>query len=164
MASRIEPAPDVLAKARALFESGGSVTRVARLLGMSPTTFKRRLVDWRWQANLQSSAPVVASATEKSASEIFDTRRAASELCHVLETEIATLKNTDPKSKQGSEAKARTIASFARALAVLRGIENANADVTRADDETGQPPLDLAELRRELARRLDRLREDGETA
>ncbi len=64
---------------------------------------------------------------------------------------------------------ARLMASLTRTLQSLRALEKDTTQDGRARDDrrdggADAPPLDLAELRRELARRIDRLREDGESA
>ena len=69
---------------------------------------------------------------------------------------------------RGSEADpdetARLMASLTRTLQSLRALEKDTTQDERRDDGADAPPLDLAELRRELARRIDRLRQDREGA
>ena len=81
-----------------------------------------------------------------------------------LEEELAALQTRAADAPPAErETRARTLASLTRSLASLRAIE---ASTTKAGEASGQPddelPLDLAELRRELSRRLDVLREDRE--
>lgn len=57
------------------------------------------------------------------------------------------------------EAAARTLGALTRALQTLKAIESGEKQ-SGADTADDRPPLDLAELRRELARRIDRLREE----
>ena len=59
---------------------------------------------------------------------------------------------------------ARLMASLTRTLQSLRALEKDTTQDERRDDGADAPPLDLAELRRELARRIDRLRQDREGA
>lgn len=63
---------------------------------------------------------------------------------------------------QPPEATTRFTVSLTRSLAMLKALEEDSAKNARAIERAGEPPLDLAELRRELARRLDRLREERE--
>ena len=81
-----------------------------------------------------------------------------------LEEELAALQARAAAATPAErETRARTLASLTRSLASLRAIE---ASATKAGEVSGQPddepPLDLAELRRELSRRLDVLREERE--
>lgn len=63
---------------------------------------------------------------------------------------------------QPPEATTRFTVSLTRSLAMLKALEEDSAKNAKAIERAGEPPLDLAELRRELARRLDRLREERE--
>jgi hypothetical protein len=80
-----------------------------------------------------------------------------------VEGELAIVERNQAKKRDKGEnggsgdANARTLASLARTLSVLRGLE-AEAENASQDSDADAPPLDLAELRHELARRLDRLR------
>lgn len=59
---------------------------------------------------------------------------------------------------------ANLMASLTRTLQTLRALEKDTTQDERRDDGSDAPPLDLAELRRELARRIDLLRQDrGDT-
>jgi hypothetical protein len=73
-----------------------------------------------------------------------------------VEAEIVALQ-ARVAAGEGGEATARTLASLARTLSALSQIENKAGQDAAHDDNA--PPLDLAQLRRELAERLDRLRE-----
>ena len=59
---------------------------------------------------------------------------------------------------------ANLMASLTRTLQTLRALEKDTTQDERRDDGSDAPPLDLAELRRELARRLDLLRQDRESS
>lgn len=66
--------------------------------------------------------------------------------------------------KRGGEARTRVLANFARTLSLVRALAGqAVADDAglKPHDETDAPPVDVAELRAELARRLHRLTEGG---
>ncbi|MEI2735303.1 MAG: hypothetical protein V9G24_11190 [Rhodoblastus sp.] len=80
-----------------------------------------------------------------------------------LEGALETAQARGPEAEPDQTA--RLMASLTRTLQSLRALEK---DTTqddrrqddRRDDGADAPPLDLAELRRELARRIDRLREE----
>jgi hypothetical protein len=80
-----------------------------------------------------------------------------------VEGEITGVEQKLTKGPATAEASARTLASLARTLAVLRGLEAEAAEKQDADttNDADAPPLDIAELRNELARRLDRLHREG---
>lgn len=89
----------------------------------------------------------------------FDARALVERTTAVLEREIAALQKREPGA-----TKAADLAALARAIALLR----ASYDKPGKHDKTGhaddEAPLDLAELRRELARKMDRLRADRAAA
>ncbi len=103
----------------------------------------------------RASAAQAAAASEPTAS--FDARALVESTTAVLEREIAALQEREPGA-----TKATDLAALARAIALLRdsyGKPGKHDKTGHADDE---PRLDLAELRRELARKIDALCAEGE--
>ena len=77
-----------------------------------------------------------------------------------LEGALATAQARGPEADPDDTA--RLMASLTRTLQSLRALEKDTPDDGRRGDGPDALPLDLAELRRELARRIDLLREDRE--
>ena len=77
-----------------------------------------------------------------------------------LEGALATAQARGPEANPDDTA--RLMASLTRTLQSLRALEKDTPDDGRRGDGPDALPLDLAELRRELARRIDLLREDRE--
>lgn len=87
-----------------------------------------------------------------------------------LEGALATAQARGPEADPDETA--RLMASLTRTLQSLRALEkdttqdggrqDGRRQDDRRDDSADAPPLDLAELRRELARRIDLLRQDRE--
>ena len=103
------------------------------------------------QADVAQTIAADATATP------FDARALVERTTAVLEREIAALHEREP-----GVTKATDLAALARAIAQLRD----SYDKPGKHDKTGhaddEPPLDLAELRRELARKIDALCAEGE--
>lgn len=74
-----------------------------------------------------------------------------------LEGALAAAQACGPDAKPADTAS--LMASLTRTLQSLRALEKDTTQDDRRDDGAEALPLDLAELRRELARRIDRLRE-----
>jgi len=79
-----------------------------------------------------------------------------------LEGALAAAQERGPDADPDETA--RLMASLTRTLQSLRALEKDTTQDERAGDGKEALPLDLAELRRELARRIDLLREDREGA
>lgn len=62
------------------------------------------------------------------------------------------------------EETARLMHNLTRTLQMLRALEKDTAGDERRDDGADEPPLDLAELRRDLARKIDLLRQERDGA
>jgi len=77
-----------------------------------------------------------------------------------LEGALAAAQARGPKADPDDTA--RLMASLTRTLQSLRALEKDTPDDGRRGDEPDALPLDLAELRRELARRIDLLRDERE--
>ncbi len=188
MTNIAEPPAGDLAQAKHLYESGAaSIAATAALLGLTESALRWRARKWGWTRkprgkNAQGKstrgknargksarAPAAGKATTAPASPAAmapaprpaDTQTLIGAVRHVLEAEIASLRARSGEP-DAADANARTLNSLARTLSVLRGLEN-EKDGGHADDENAGP-LDLAELRRELARRIDLLRQQRAVA
>ncbi|MFO1136504.1 MAG: hypothetical protein U1E30_15105 [Rhodoblastus sp.] len=98
---------------------------------------------------------------------VVDTPTLIARIRAQLEGALETAQERGPEADP--DATARLMASLTRTLQSLRALEkdttqDGRRQDDRRDDGADAPPLDLAELRRELARRIDRLREErGDT-
>lgn len=83
----------------------------------------------------------------------------------VMRTRAALARHLDALTAQpdaDADQAARLLANLTRALNALRDLERqTKEDKHAASDSEGEPPLDIAEFRAELVRRLDRLRAEG---
>lgn len=174
-----EPPPETLARAKELYETGGAtVAALAEMLGLSKDAFYRRVKKWGWARKgaggkragdkragkpraARKPAPRTAPPPSASQARPADTQSLIAAVRHALEGELAALRARSGETG-AADGNARTLASLARTLSVLRALET-DKDGGNADDENAGP-LDLAELRRELARRIDLLREQRAAA
>ncbi|MFT4097213.1 MAG: hypothetical protein QM651_08800 [Rhodoblastus sp.] len=79
-----------------------------------------------------------------------------------LESALHAAQARDPGADP--EETARLMNSLTRTLQMLRALEKDTDKDDRRDDGSDEPPIDLAELRRELARRIDLLRQQRDGA
>jgi hypothetical protein len=165
------PSREKLAQAKLLYDAGAPIAEILKLLGMSAARFRayREMHDWPMRASACASKAQRAAAAGRPAPK--DAGGLIARLEDAVEREFAhaeaALQRHAPKT---IEASARTLASLVKTLAELKRMRR-EADETkegaRADDDAAdacvndEPPRELAELRAELARRLERLRGDG---
>ena len=162
---------DAIGEARALFDDGHSLASIAAHLELHPATLARGRKAWAWPARRRKSrvkpaqakspkqaAKAKTSATAGLAEQGTETCVDTVRLLRAVRRAVAHELKQLGEGATG-EARARTLASLTRTLDALRSVEgqirNEGTDAGRDADE---PPVDIAELRRELARRLDRLR------
>ena len=145
-------------------------------LGVSDATFCKWRKQWEWPARgpvKRGAGPANAAnaADEPVATKKIDVgaaiaaldddatapsnERIAAALRRALYAEVAVLM-AGSGSKHGSEARARALASIGQTLAILGGGKDAalKETGTDTDDEADAPPVNIADLRHELARRL----------
>jgi hypothetical protein len=138
------------------------------------------MTDARFRAFRETNGwPLRASACKRKtapaapptpASKPADPGRLIARLEDAVEREFARAETALEKhAPKTIEASARTLATLVKTLAELkrmrRDADDSSEEPTRPDDDasaTDEPPRELAELRAELARRLERLRGDGE--
>jgi hypothetical protein len=163
--------PDVVEEARLLYEAGVEpVEKVQARLGMGQTVFYRFIKAQGWplrrqriDVNADFDAGTGASphpptplmpVTPLSTDEMIPKIEAAlnREFAHVEHA----LAHGHPRD---AEKTARTMASLVRSLAELKRVQrDAQGHGTQRDGVDEPPARDLADLKAELARRLDRLR------
>jgi hypothetical protein len=167
MQKNISPQRDKIAQAKLLYDAGAPLAEITKLLGMT---------DWRFRCFRESNGwPKRASACKRKADgqtspatqvKPADPARLIARLEDAVEREFAraeaALEKQAPKT---IEASARTLATLVKTLAELkrmrRDADETKEDATRSDDDASdEPPRELAQLRAELARRLERLRGD----
>ena len=164
--------PELVEEARVLYEAGVEpVDAVAARLGMGLTAFYRFLKAQGWplrrderRAAAETGAPANAADAQTpnpplpvkplTTDEMIDKLHAA------LNREFAfvehALAHGEPRN---AEKTAKTMASLVRSLAELKRVQrDAHGHGTHTYGADEPPTRDLAELKAELARRLDRLR------
>lgn len=183
------PTPDAIARVRERYDAGDPTAELARVLGVTESTFWRWRKLWGWPLRHASPARMIAPrrstpgvpqnadapddaivgapdivATDADVAAAVaaldgDTAapsndRIAAALRRALYAELAVLL-AGSGSKRGSEPRARALASIGRTLALLGGADRTTTETgPENDDPADAPPVDVAELRHELARRL----------
>lgn len=168
---------DIVTQAKLLYDAGVTpLAEVRAMLGMSERAFRsfRESEGWPMRPSPikrksagtpATSQPQSASPTQKDSRSLIARLEEAVEREFVrAETALATCgAKAAPKTMETS---ARVLASLVRSLAELKRM-NRDAAVAREEDGRvrdafdDEPPRQLAELREELARRLERMCGDG---
>jgi hypothetical protein len=147
-----------LAEVRSRFECGDlTVTAAAGLLGLSKHSFYRlrRRENWKGRRNGRARNPAPVYPTPQST----PTVNAEAALEEQIITAAAALGQS---GSPGSEPNARALASLTKALAELRRLQTMSGTTGKASDGTSRrPSRDLAELRKDIARRLAELAPEG---
>jgi len=169
------PSREKIAQAKLLYDAGvAPIAEILKLLGMSEGQFRR----FRQKSGWPMRASACARSDETAAAEASPARAAPEKgliarLEDAVEREFAraeaALEKHAPKTIEQS---ARTLASLVKTLAELKrmrreadagpgGAKEEDDEDGAADESLDEPPRELAELRAELARRLERLRGEG---
>jgi hypothetical protein len=158
------PASEKIAQAKLLYDAGAPIAQITTLLGMTASQFLsfREKNDWPKRASVcprKSAQPKAGPAVVDPGGLIVKLEDAVAREFARVE---AALEKQNPKT---IEMSARALATLVKTLAELkrmrREADETKEDATRADDDRAdEPPRELAELRAELARRLERLRGD----
>jgi len=164
------PSPDKVAQARLLYDGGvAPIPEILKLLGMSQKTFYRYRLRHHWPMRESPLRPKIQNATERPPPRRApgDAPALIARLEEAVTTEFSRVEAAlGKKTPRSVEQSARALASLVRSLAELKRLRReAEADTrnTRDDDDASgddaddRPPRELAELRAELARRLERL-------
>ncbi|PPD11411.1 MAG: hypothetical protein CTY30_09710, partial [Methylocystis sp.] len=178
-AKSVPPCEEKIAQAKLLYDSGVTpIGEILELLGMSVGQFRRFREQNGWPLRASACAPRKKSADDApSAKKPRDAGRLIARLEDAVEQEFARAEAALAKhAPKTIEASARTLASLVKTLAELKRMRRESEDKKNdADDDSDQsagdaserggdaPPRELAELRAELARRLERLRGAGPT-
>ncbi|WP_442754694.1 hypothetical protein ACNHKD_17120 [Methylocystis sp. JAN1] len=159
------PASEKIAQAKLLYDAGAPIAQITALLGVSAKQFLafREKNDW------PKRVPVCPrkSGPAKSAPAPVDPDALIPKLEDAVAREFARVETAlEKQAPKTIEASARALATLVKTLAELkrmrREADETKEDATRPDDDRAdEPPRELAELRAELARRLERLRGGG---
>ncbi|AZG75495.1 hypothetical protein [Methylocystis rosea] len=177
-AKSVPPCDEKIAQAKLLYDSGVTpIGEILELLGMSVGQFRRFRETHGWPLRASACAPKKPQEAANAAKKPRDAGRLIARLEDAVEQEFARAEAALAKhAPKTIEASARTLASLVKTLAELKRMRRESEDKKNdADDDSDQsvgdasegggdaPPRELAELRAELARRLDRLRGAGPT-
>jgi uncharacterized protein YjcR len=169
------PCDEKIAQAKLLYDSGVTpIGEILELLGMSVGQFRRFRETHGWPLRASACAPhkKATDPADASAKKPRDARGLIARLEEAVEQEFARAEAALAKhAPKTIEASARTLASLVKTLAELKRMRRENEDSGNdAEDDSDEaaserggdaPPRELAELRAELARRLERLRGAG---
>ncbi|HEY8161297.1 MAG: hypothetical protein ACR650_04380 [Methylocystis sp.] len=165
MQKKTSPPRAKVAQAKLLYDAGAPLAEITTLLGMSDSQFRsfRERNGWPKRASACKRKASVEETLGPSPRPA-DPRRLIARLEDAVEREFARAEAALEKSAPKTiEASARTLATLVKTLAELKRMrresDETKEDATRPDDDASdEPPRELAELRAELARRLERLR------
>jgi hypothetical protein len=165
------PSRQKIEQARLLYDAGAPISEILALLAMSAGRFRRfrEANDWPMRASACARKVDAAAPPAPPPPPARDHGRLIAKLEDAVEREFARAESALEKHAPKSiESSARALATLVKALAELkrlrRDADTLNEDAPRHDaddaDAANEPPRELAELRAELARRLERLRGD----
>lgn len=142
-----------VAQARRLYDDNATLDSICTRLKVSKTWFRK----FR-EANGWPPRPCFGRASTSSPGRTAASERLVQRLEATVEREYARVERA-LQSGASSEIDARTLASLVKSLAELKRIKRENRvenehDAAEARDD---PPRELAELRAELARRIERI-------
>ncbi|CCJ06926.1 hypothetical protein [Methylocystis sp. SC2] len=174
-AKSVPPCDEKIAQAKLLYDSGVTpISEILELLGMTQAQFHTYRVNNNWPLRASACAPrkKAQDAAPPPARKPRDANRLIARLEDAVQQEFAraeaALAKPAPKT---IEASARTLASLVKTLAELKRMRRENndrendanddSDHAGSERDSDAPPRELAELRAELARRLERLRGAG---
>jgi len=153
------PTAEDIAQAKVLYDAGARVAEVAATLEMTPAQFLKFRGEHGWPLR---PSPIAAPKPPPQKPE----RSLILRLEDAVEREFARAEAALAKhAPKTIEQSARTLASLVKTLAELkrmtRETRDGDTDERDAADDDDAPPRELADLRAELARRLERLGGDG---
>ncbi|MBM3578676.1 MAG: hypothetical protein FJX40_13730 [Alphaproteobacteria bacterium] len=172
-AKSVPPCDEKIAQAKLLYDSGVTpISEILELLGMTQAQFYTYRVNNNWPLRASACAPKkTKEAATPATKKPRDANRLIARLEDAVEQEFARAEAALAKhAPKTIEASARTLASLVKTLAELKRMRRENEDHENdaehdSDEATSDggdaPPRELAELRAELARRLERLRGAG---
>ncbi|QGM96315.1 hypothetical protein [Methylocystis parvus] len=173
MQDKPSPPRAKIARAKLLYDGGARIAEVTTLLGMTDYEFRlfRDANGWPLRAPAcirKEAAGGQPDEKIKPKRPPLDASRLIARLEDAVEREFARAESAlEKQAPKTIEASARALATLVKTLAELKRMRretNEKEEATRADDDQrDEPPRELAELRAELARRLERLGGSGET-
>lgn len=164
------PSPTKIDQARRLYDRDEPIPKIIKLLGMSVSQFRRFRLKQGWALREQIARRHESDLPPPRAKDRTPQPQALiARLEDAVEREFARAEQAlDRNAPKSVEASARTLASLVKTLAELKRMRREqgardNNDAANARDErpVDEPPLDMAELRAELTRRLERLAKEG---
>ena len=181
MAPRV-PTPLAIGRARKRYDAGAPLAVLAKGFGVTEATFRKWRKMWDWPARQpvwsDAAAPSVSAEphlldvacgmADKPSDEPDppDTPRLIHGVRRAIEAELKAL-SAQCGNPRGGEARARALTNLTRTLTLVRDLETQVTQVQRKagttdHDDADAPPVDVAQLRHELARRLHQLSQDGD--
>lgn len=159
------PPPAKAARARLLYDSGQPLGEIAKTLGMSEARFRawRMSEGWPSRAANRRKDPAAETPAKAEPRRPLDHGRLIARLEDAIETEFARVEAAlEKQTPKTIETSARALATLVKTLAEFRRLRRdaveTQENAAPADDDTADaPPRELAQLRAELARRLERL-------
>lgn len=158
-------------RAKLLYDAGVEpIAKVREMLDMSEKQFRAYRIAQGWP--MRASPIKRADAPREPAPAKTPSKSLIARLEEAVEREFARAESAlETGGAKNIEASARVLASLVRSLSELKRMTRDTApapddaeeeDVSGADASADEPPRRLAELREELARRLERLCGGGE--
>jgi len=148
--------------ARLLYDSGTqNLNEIAATLGLTRRVFQIARQTWAWPKRRPAKFRNVETGIKILGLPFALADKIEAQLRRELDAVEAMLSH-DPSAMQPAavaEKRARTIASLVRALVELRRLDLTHLPPEEAEEDDF--PDSLEELRAELARRIDRLRQNG---
>ena len=170
-AKTANPSRAKIAQAKLLYDAGVTpIAEILKLLDMSSGQFRRFREKYGWPLRASACAPKSAAPPAPPREDAPPSRGLIARLEDAVEREFAYAEAALEKHRPKTiEASARALASLVRTLSELKRMRREadhTEDGAREDDDRDgvadksgldEPPRELAELRAELARRLERL-------
>jgi hypothetical protein len=175
---KIEIAPERIAEGKQLYElTETPVPDIAAMMGISPRTLTRRVVEWGWTPRraprhvtdraLVAAAPAVAvvnAAPGAADDSLAPEARTAANAARIqkivkrgLDAVERVLDKVGPADEGGAERSARTLAAVARTLQEMAAITTPDEGAPPDEADDDPVPRDIDEFRNELARRIHAL-------
>lgn len=161
------PSALAIAQARERYDAGASLSELARDFGVTEPTFRRWRTKWGWSARRlpparkNRAADAVAAVSSGPETEPPDTQRLICGVRRAIEAELNALAAQSGHAR-GGEARSRALAHLTRTLTLVRELETRTHGKADRSDNADAPPVDVAQLRHELARRIHQLSEEGD--
>ncbi len=172
---KIYIAPERIAEAKQLYElTLTPVPDIAVMMGVSRRTLERWILEWNWTPRsvprlptdraLVATAPVAAANPAPAIADANEAEMRSANAARIQDLVAQTLDGVQrvldkagPADEGGAEHSARTLAAVGRTLEEMSALTKPDEVTLPHETEDDAIPLDLDELRFELARRLHAL-------